>query len=89
MLDHHYSEVFTVSKEEVYAYTLIHGIPQSESTSKQSLAEGFHYYKEEGKWYTFFRERNYVFDEKVFVDDESGKKYIVHTLLKLAGTGLY
>lgn len=89
MFDHHYSDVFTVSREEVYAYTLIHGIPQSESTGKHSLTEGFHYYEEEGKWYTFFRERNYVFDEKVFVDEEVGKKYIVDTLLKLAGTGLY
>jgi len=89
MLHRNYSEVFTVSKEEVYVYALNHGIPQSESTSKHSLAEGFHYYKEDGKWYTFYRERNYVFDEKVFVDDELGEKYIVHTLLKLAGTGLY
>jgi len=89
MLHRNYSEVFTVSKEEVYAYTLIHGMPNRESTSKQSLAEGFHYYKEEGKWFTFFRERDYLFDEKVFVDDELGKKYIVETLLKLAGTGLY
>lgn len=89
MLHHNYSEVFTVSKEEVCAYALSHGISQSESTSKHSSAEGFHYYEEDGKWYTFYKERNYVFDEKVFVDDELGKKYIVHTLLKLAGTGLY
>lgn len=89
MLHHNYSDVFTISKEEVYAYTLIHGIPQSESTSKHSFVEGFHYYKEEEKWYTFFRERDYVFDEKTFTDDESGKKYIVHTLLKLTGTGLF
>ena len=89
MLHHNYSDVFTVSKEEVYEYTLIHGIPQSKSIGKHSMAEGFHYYKEKGKWYTFFRERNFVFDEKIFVDDELGKKYIVDTLLKLTGTGLY
>lgn len=89
MLHHKYSEVFTVSKEEVFAYTASHDIPQSDSSSKHSLAEGFHYYKEEGKWYTFFRERNIVYNEKVFEDDELGRKYIVHTLLQLAGTGLY
>ncbi|MHA6250388.1 hypothetical protein [Oceanobacillus sp. CAU 1775] len=89
LLNHSYSEVFTVSKEEVYAYTLIHGIPESETTSKHSSAEGFHYYKEDGKWHTFFRERNYTFDELVFEDDEEGRKYIVYTLLKLTGTGLY
>lgn len=83
-----YSEVFTVSNEEVYEYTSIHGIPHSDSTSRDSLVEGFHYFEEEGKWYTFFRERGYTHDEKCF-DDELGKKYIVTTLLKLSGTGLY
>jgi len=52
-----YSEVFTVSNEEVYKYTSIHGPPQSDATRKESLVEGFHYFEEEGKWYTFFRER--------------------------------
>lgn len=89
MRHHKYSDVFTVSKEEVYEYTLIHGIPQRESSSKHSLAEGFHYYKEEGKWYTFFKERDYIYNEKNFDDDELGKRYIVYTLLQLAGTGLY
>lgn len=89
MIYHNYSEVFTVSEEEVYEYTLIHGIPQSESSSKDSLAEGFHYFKEEGKWYTLFRERGYKYNEKNFDDDELGRKYIVRTLLQLAGTGLY
>ena len=89
MRNHNYSEVFTVSKEEVYEYTSINGIPQSDSTSKYSKTEGFHYYEEEGKWYTFFLERGYIYHEKNFNDDELGKKYIVHTLLQLAGTGLY
>ncbi|SDN77728.1 hypothetical protein SAMN05518871_107187 [Psychrobacillus sp. OK028] len=84
-----YVEVFTVSPEEVYEYTTIHGIPHSDSTGKNSLAEDFHYYEEEGKWYTFFRERGHIFDEKCFDDDELGKKYIVTTLLQLSGTGLY
>lgn len=84
-----YAEVFSVSPEEVYEYTSIHGIPYSESTSEHSLAEGFHYYEEDGKWFTFFRERGRIYDEKSFDDDELGKKYIVATLLKLSGTGLY
>jgi len=86
---HSYSKVFTVSEEEVYEYTEINGIPHSDSTSKHSLAEGFHYFEEEGKWYTFFRERDFIHDEKNFSDHELGKKYIVRTLLQLAGTGLY
>ena len=86
---HNYSKVFTVSKEEVYEYTEINGIPQSDSTSKDSKAEGFHYFEQEGKWYTFFRERGYIYDKKNFDDYELGKIYIVHTLLQLAGTGLY
>lgn len=89
MRNHNYSEVFTVSKEEVYEYTLIHGIPTRESTSKHSLAEGFHYFEEEGKWYTFLRERGHIYNEKTFDDNELGKRYIVFTLLRLAGTGLY
>jgi hypothetical protein len=89
MRNHKYYKVFTVSKEEVYAYTSIQGIPQSDSTSIYSLVEGFHYFEEEGKWYTFFRERGYIFDEKNFDDYELGKKYIVNTLLQLSGTGLY
>lgn len=84
-----YSEVFTVSKEEVYEYTSIHGIPQSDSTSRYALVEGFHYFEEAGKWYTFFRERDYIHHEKNFDNDELGKKYIVTTLLQLSGTGLY
>ena len=55
MRNHKYSKVFTVSKEEVYEYTSIHGIPQSDSTSRYSLVEGFHYFEEDGKWHTFFR----------------------------------
>lgn len=89
MRHHKYSEVFTVSKEEVYEYTSIHGLPKSETSGKDSLWEGFHYYKEEGKWYTFFRERGQVFDKKNFEDEELAKKYIVTTLLKLRMTGLY
>lgn len=85
---HKYSNVFTVSEAEVYDYTLIHGIPQSDAT-RSSMAEGFHYFKEEDKWTTFFSERGSIFHEKNFKDDELGKKYIVHTLLQLAGTGLY
>ncbi|MEK5068639.1 hypothetical protein [Sporosarcina sp. FSL K6-1508] len=86
---HKYSKVFTVSEEEVYEYTSINGIPQSEATGRNSMAEGFHFFEEEGKWYTFFRERGYIYHEKNFDDYEIGKKYIVHTLLQLAGTGLY
>ncbi|WP_040226281.1 hypothetical protein [Bhargavaea cecembensis] len=89
MTKHRYSDVFTVTADEVCKYTLIHGIPRSERTGKHSLAEGFHYYDEAGKWVTFFRERGHVYSEKNFDDDELGKRYIVRTLLQLAGTGLY
>lgn len=89
MINHNYSEVFTVTEEEVFEYASNNGIPQSDSTSKYSKKEGFHYYEEEGKWHTFFRERGQIYDEKIFTEDEIGKKYIVSTLLKLAGTGLY
>lgn len=84
-----YSEVFTVSNEEVYEYISIHGLPKSESTRKEALVEGFHYYKEEGKWHTFFTERGRTFHKKNFDDEELGKRYIVTTLLQLSGTGLY
>lgn len=33
--------------------------------------------KEEGIWYTFFRERGYIYLETNFTDYELGKKYIV------------
>lgn len=89
MMKRQYAEVFTVSKEEVYEYTKIHGIPHRESTGKSAMNEGFHYYKEAGKWHTFFRERGMIYGEKTFEDDELGKRYIVTTLLQLAGTGLY
>ena len=89
MRNHKYADVFTVSEEEVYEYTTINGLPPSDSTSRGSMAEGFHFFEEEGKWYTFFRERGSIYHEKNFNDDELGKKYIVHTLLQLAGTGLY
>lgn len=89
MLHRNYAEVFTVSEEEVYEYVSINGLPKSDSTRKDSTKEGFHYFEEEGKWYTFFRERGTIYYEKDFDDYELGKKYIVQTLLKLAGTGLY
>jgi hypothetical protein len=84
-----YSEVFTVRNEEVYEYISLHGLPQSEATSKEAMAEGFHYYKEESKWYTFFRERGGIHTKKKFDDEELAKRYIVTTLLQLSGTGLY
>jgi len=89
MRHHKYSKVFTVSKEEVYDYISINGMPQSDATSRYSKVEGFHYFEEEGKWFTFFRERGIFYDKKTFDDYELGKKYIVLTLLQLAGTGLY
>ncbi|MGI2328970.1 hypothetical protein [Planococcus sp. YIM B11945] len=89
MMIHKYSEVFTVSNEEVYEYTVVHGLPQNEFSSKDALVEGFHYYREDGKWYTFFRERGHIFDKKYFDEEELAKRYIVKTLLQLSGTGLY
>ncbi|MET3574127.1 hypothetical protein ACFFIY_01150 [Bhargavaea ullalensis] len=89
MTKHRYSDVFSVTEDEVFEYTKVHGIPHSEQTGKHSLAEGFHYFKEDDKWVTFFRERGLVFSEKSFDNDNLGKRYVVRTLLQLAGTGLY
>lgn len=86
MMHHEYSEVFTVSKEEVYEYTSIHGIPESGPMNRDP---GFYYYEEEGKWYTLLKERGQVFDEKNFEDEKLAKKYIVTTLLQLRMTGSY
>ncbi|WP_142826277.1 hypothetical protein [Planococcus soli] len=83
-----YAEVFTVSMEDVYDYALNHGLPQSD-LMRDPLIEGFHYYKKDGKWHTFFRERGQTFDEKKFDDEELGKRYIIKTLVQLSGTGLY
>lgn len=58
MMYHSYVYVFTVDEAEVYEYILKNGLSESENTSKDSLKEGFHYYEENGKWHTFFRERN-------------------------------
>jgi len=41
------------------------------------------------KWYTCFRERGNIYNDEVFNDYELGQKYIVNTLLKLSGTGLF
>ncbi|MCD2137784.1 hypothetical protein [Salinicoccus halitifaciens] len=89
MRSNSYSEVFTVNFEEVYEYIQLHGLPQTESSSRHPMTEGFHYYKENGRWHTFFKERGCIFDEKSFDEDESGKRYIVRTLLKLRGTDLF
>lgn len=89
MYDHRYSEVFTVSKEEVLAYTAFHGLPHSERTGKEDRNEGFHFYEENGEWITFFRERGQIYDEKKFKDSKLAHHYIVETWLKLGGTGLY
>lgn|SRR5690625_348780 len=79
MLHHNYSEVFTVSKEEVFAYTESHGILQSASSNQYSLAEGFHYFKEEGKWYTFLG-RGILFTMKRFLQMMSLVESILFTL---------
>ena len=89
MMHHSYADVFTVSEADVYEYILENGLPESEDTSKKSLKEGFHYYKEDGRWHTFFRERNYIFDERSFDTDNDAKKYIAGRLIRLSGTGLY
>ena len=89
MMHHSYKEVFTVSEADVYEYIQKNGLPESEDTGRDSLKEGFHYYKEDGRWHTFFRERNYIFDEKSFEDDNDAKKYIAGRLIRLSGTGLY
>jgi hypothetical protein len=84
-----YAKVFTVSKDEVYEYVSINGIPQDYSTIRYSLTDGFHFFEEEGKWYTCFRERGFIYNDKVFNDYEFDRKYIVDTLLGLSGTGLF
>jgi len=84
-----YSEVFTVSKEEVLAYTAVHGLPLSKMKGKEDRVEGFYAYKENGKWITFFRERGQIYSKKNFEDDRLAHHYIVETWLKLGGTGLY
>lgn len=89
MIDSKYADVFTVSFEEVYQYTVVHGIPQRESSRLDSRIEGFHYGQEDGNWTTFFTERGSIHTPKSFDDDELGKRYIVKTLLQLSGTGLY
>ena len=89
MENHTYSEVFTVSKEEIYEYVLINGIPENYSTSRYSMSDGFHFFEEDGVWYTCFRERGYIYDDNFFNNHELGQKYIVNTLLKLSGTGLF
>ena len=89
MMHHSYADVFTVSEADVYDYILKNGLPESEDTSKDSLKEGFHYYKEDGRWHTFFRERNYIFDERSFDNDNDAKKYIAGRLIRLSGTGQY
>lgn len=89
MMHHSYSDVFTVSEADVYEYIVNNGLPESADTSKASLKEGFHYYEEDGKWHTFFRERNYIFDEKSFEDSVEAKKYIAGQLIRLAGTGVF
>ena len=65
MRNHKYSKVFTVSDEEVYEYISVEGLQHSDSASKYSLNEGFHYFEEEGKWYTFFRERGCIYSTEL------------------------
>lgn len=57
MMHHSYGDVFTVSEADVYEYILENNLPESEDTSKNSLKKGFHYYEEDGKCHTFFREK--------------------------------
>lgn len=89
MRNQDYSAVFTVSKEDIYNYVSINGIPQHASISRYSKNDGFHFFEEDGNWYTCFRERGRIYDEKLFENYETGQKYIVDTLLKLSGTGLF
>ncbi|WP_027084403.1 hypothetical protein [Cohnella panacarvi] len=89
MTQNSYKEVFTVSKEEIFQYVLANGIPQNYSNSRHSVVDGFHFFEDEGKWYTCFRERGFIFDDHEFIDYEEGAKYIVEILLKMTGTGLY
>ena len=89
MKNSRYSDVFTVSREEVVEYVLKHGIPENELTRNKTYVEGFHFFKEDGKWKTFFYERGITSHEKNFEDDTEAKKYITLTLIQLAGTGLY
>lgn len=53
-----YADVFTVSEEEVVEYVLKNGIPENEQTNPNLLQKGFHFYKEDSKWHTFFYERS-------------------------------
>ncbi len=86
MRHHSYSEVFTVTFEEVYDYVSVRGLPESGTSF---IHEGFHYFKADGRWHTFFRERGNIYDKRCFDDEEAGKRYILRTLLQLKGTGLY
>lgn len=87
MRNHSYSDVFTVTEADVFAYTEKHGFPDSPSGDR--MTDGFYYYEDQGTWHTFFRERGKTFDQQQFSDTQTAKTYIVSMLLKLTMTGLY
>lgn len=84
-----YSQVFDVTREEVIEYVIENGLPYNYSNSRNSLTDGFHFYKEDEKWFTCMMERGFCFDEKVFNNHQEGLIYITDMLLKLSGTGLF
>ncbi len=89
MSKHSYSQVFTVTRSEVYEYVRKYGIPQNYSNSRNSLTDGFKFFEEDGKWYCCFRERGICFDEKELDNYDTGLIYITDMLLRLSGTGIY
>lgn len=88
MSSNQYSEVFTVSLNDVIQYVLENGFPPNDSNNRSS-DEGFHYYEDDGVWHTYFTERGMTFDERIIDDYDDGIAYIVEMLLRMKGTGLY
>ena len=90
MREHRYSEVFTVTRQEVQEYVREHGLPVDISfSSLASPQDGLFFYESGGEWLVYFGERGKRFDSRTFDSYNEALPCVVDWLLKLSGAGMF
>ena len=85
-----YTDVFTVTRQEIDEYIRINGIPKNRycTRSDSHPCEGIHLVGKKDSWHLYWLERGIVSGEEIFSDYQEAQKRLLDWILGMAGTGI-
>ena len=88
MMHHEYSEVFTVTRQDIDEYVAKYGVPPGGYNSTGSICEGINYYYDGECWHLIEMERYIHFYDRTFTNEAEAQKELVNLLLQRTGNGM-